>query len=195
MPSEPSRPISTNFATRPALLPEQVEHYRLPRIPLKGTEHRAVKFESKFGEGGVELDALEALHPGELGRIVEQAVLKYIDPDLKDREEEEAESIEQGLREIEQAVYEEFSEEIDQVRERYAAIRQTLKDLQNESSDLWARIASRLEAEAPQVTQGWIPEAPEADQESPLFDSKRDELTQLDWYRHWQRRPDLGVAT
>jgi hypothetical protein len=173
------------------LLPEQVEHYGLPRIPIKETERRADKFAQNFGEGGVELDALEALHPGELHRIVEQAVLKYIDPDLKDREEEEAESIEADLREIEERVYYEFTEEIDKIRERYAAVRQSLKDLQDESADVWAQINARLEAEAPHVTHGWIPEAPEADQEAPLFDSKRDYLTQLDWYRHWQRRPDL----
>jgi hypothetical protein len=174
------------------LLPEQVEHYRLPRIPIKESEKRRAKFEQNFGAGAVELDALEALHPGELHRIIEEAVLKYIDPDLKDREEEEAESIEADLREIEESVYDEFTDEIDKIRERYAAIRQALKDLQSESAELWSQIAARLEAEAPAVTEGDIPEAPEAEHEAPLFDSKRDYLTQLNWFRHWQRRPDLG---
>jgi len=176
------------------LLPEQVEHYGLPRIPIKETERRAGKFEQAFGEGVVELDALEALHPGELHRIVEQAVLKYIDPDLKDREGAEAESIEADLREIEERVYDEFTEEIAEVGERYTAIQQSLKDLQNESTELWSRISARLEAEAPHVTADDIPKAPEADQEAPLFDSKRDYLAQLEWYHRWQRRPDPGAA-
>jgi hypothetical protein len=174
------------------LLPEQVEHYGLPRIPIQETELRAGRFEQNFGEGAVELDALEALHPGELGKIVEQAVLKHIDPDLKDREGEEAESIEAELREIEERVYDEFTEEIDGFKERYAAIRQALKDLQEESTEVWSRISARLEAEAPHVTEADIPEAPEADQEAPLFDSKRDYLTQLGWYHRWQRRPEPG---
>jgi hypothetical protein len=93
------------------LLPEQVEHYRLPRIPIKDIERRAAKFEQNFGEGAVELDALDALHPGELHQIVQQTVLKYIDPDLKDRQEADAASIEEDLREIEESVYNEFADD------------------------------------------------------------------------------------
>jgi hypothetical protein len=176
------------------LLPEQVEHYRLPRIPLKETERRAAKFEQNFGEGATELDALEALYPGEMHRIVEQGILRYIDPDLQDREEAGAEAIEEDLRKIEERVYQIFEEELAKVKERYRGIRKSLEDLQNDSTGLWEQITASLEAEAPHVTQGDVPEAPEADHEAPLFDSKRDYLTQLDWYRHWQRRPDLGDA-
>ena len=39
--------------------------------PIKETERRGALFESRFGAGATELDALEALHPGELARIVE----------------------------------------------------------------------------------------------------------------------------
>ena len=48
------------------LTPAQCEHYGLPRTPLKSTDRRASKFEDRFGSGATELDALEALHPGEL---------------------------------------------------------------------------------------------------------------------------------
>jgi hypothetical protein len=176
------------------LLPEQVEQYDLPRSPIKESERRAAKFEQSFGEGAVELDALEALHPGELRRIAEQAVLRYIDPDLKDRQEKDANAIEAGLREIEERVYQDFEPEIAKVKERYGAICKSLKDLQKDSTDLWGQITATLEAEAPHVDESDIPEAPEADQEAPLFDSKRHELTQLDWYRHWQRRESGGRA-
>src|SRR5262249_36324910 len=53
-----------------ALTQQQCDEYRLPRIKIKDTEKRRKKFEKKYGEGAVELDALEALHPGELARIV-----------------------------------------------------------------------------------------------------------------------------
>jgi hypothetical protein len=176
------------------LLPEQVEYYGLPRIPIKASERRAAKFEANFGDGATELDALEALHPGELHRIVAHAILKYIDANLKDRQEAEADAIEEDLRGIEARVYRAFDDEISGVKERYAHIRKALKELEQDSAGLWEQIAAALAAQAPHVTQSDIPEAPEADQEAPLFDSKRHYLTQLDWYRYWQRRPDLGGA-
>jgi len=43
---------------------------------------REQRFESTFGAGAVELDALEALHPGLLARIVRDHVSIYHDPAL-----------------------------------------------------------------------------------------------------------------
>src|SRR5947199_9661088 len=37
---------------------EQVRHYQLPRTPIKETERRRGGFETRSGEGAVELDAL-----------------------------------------------------------------------------------------------------------------------------------------
>jgi len=59
---------------------EQVEHYRLPRITIKDSERRKGAFEERFGEGAVELDALEALHPGELARLVIERIEVYRAP-------------------------------------------------------------------------------------------------------------------
>jgi hypothetical protein len=44
----------------------------------------------RFGEGAVELDALEALHPGELARIVEAAIDFYREPTREARRENNA---------------------------------------------------------------------------------------------------------
>ena len=41
---------------------EQVEKYRLPRIPVKESDRRKANFEERNGQGAVELDALEALY-------------------------------------------------------------------------------------------------------------------------------------
>jgi hypothetical protein len=38
-------------------------HYRLPRIPVNETDLRRLGFEQAYGQGAVELDALEALVP------------------------------------------------------------------------------------------------------------------------------------
>lgn len=52
------------------LTADQVQVYRLPRTPIKDTEKRAGRFEDRYGAGAVELDAMEAIHPGELARIL-----------------------------------------------------------------------------------------------------------------------------
>lgn len=176
------------------LVPEQVEHYRLPRNPIKETERRGAKFEENFGAGAVELDALEALHPGELRKIVEEAVLRYIDPDLRERQEAAAEEIESDLREIEERVYRPWNREIGEITTRYTELRKELVKLREEATELWEFIAHDLEQQSLHVDKDEIPTAPEADQEAPLFDSKRDYVTQLDWYRHWQRRAAPGSA-
>ncbi|MCF7994703.1 MAG: hypothetical protein K9L88_07675, partial [Chromatiaceae bacterium] len=62
-----------------ALTAEQVAHYKLPRIPIKATDNRRAKFEARYGEGAVELDALEALYPGELARMLDEAIAPYWD--------------------------------------------------------------------------------------------------------------------
>lgn len=56
---------------------EQVLEYDLPRIPVKADDTRRAGFEARHGEGAVELDALEALHPGVLASIVEDAVAPF----------------------------------------------------------------------------------------------------------------------
>jgi len=61
------------------LTSQQCKDYDLPRTPIKETEKRKDKFEDRHGIGATELDALEALHPGEMSRIITQAVEEYFD--------------------------------------------------------------------------------------------------------------------
>jgi len=68
-----------------ALTAEQVAAYRLPRIPIKKGDTRGANFEARNGEGAVELDALEALHPGVLAETVRHAANPYVDLDLRAR--------------------------------------------------------------------------------------------------------------
>src|SRR5262249_25614341 len=62
------------------LTAQQVARYRLPRKPIKESESRKGRFEARHGSGAVELDALEALHPGELSRIIERRIALYRAP-------------------------------------------------------------------------------------------------------------------
>ena len=74
-----------DIQVRPVVLtPDQCVQYRLPRVPLKASEKRAANFEARFGEGATELDALEALHPGELRRILVREIERYYDTSLAD---------------------------------------------------------------------------------------------------------------
>lgn len=57
----------------------QCVDYNLPRTPIKETEKRKDKFENRHGIGATELDAMEALHPGEMAKIIEKAISPYFD--------------------------------------------------------------------------------------------------------------------
>lgn len=61
------------------LTPEQCQEFKLPRTPIKPTEKRKEGFEDRHGMGATELDALEALHPGEMKKIITSEIIKYFD--------------------------------------------------------------------------------------------------------------------
>jgi hypothetical protein len=82
-----------------ALTYEQVQRYKLPRIPIKEDDKRRRGFEQKYGEGAVELDALEAVHPGELTRIIREFVGPYLDPSLEEQLRETREQAQQVAQE------------------------------------------------------------------------------------------------
>jgi hypothetical protein len=111
-----------------ALTHEQCRHYRLPRTPIKESESRADKFEARFGEGATELDALEALHPGELAQILEREILRYYDNTLTDQ-----------IAEVEGEGREELDRINAEVHERHAA---AIQDLSDEHERVMAAIAA-----------------------------------------------------
>jgi len=85
---------------------EQCIQYRLPRTPLKDTECRAKKFEERYGEGATELDALEALHPGELRCILIEHIERYYDADLQDKVDDACSEVEDDLDDVPRQHYE-----------------------------------------------------------------------------------------
>ena len=81
---------------------EQIETMRLPTRPTKHSDSRATKFETQFGQGSVELDAI---HPDALRDIVRGAIERHVDfhqlKILKTAEAEERRALEmftQGRR-------------------------------------------------------------------------------------------------
>jgi len=146
-----------------ALTLEQVQQYQLPRTPIKKSERRAAKFEEAFGTGAVELDALEALHPGELRKLVRAALAEYYSKDA-------AEEVYQQERKLKRAV----REQVDEITSRYTAeieaLQAMLKELEQVDVDASKYAVERYE--------------PHTDEPSDwLFDSSRAYLDQITSYK------------
>jgi hypothetical protein len=78
--------IDVDVSLEPLVLTyDQCVAYELPRTPIKDEDKRGPGFEAKYGEGATELDALEALYPGELARIIREGIAPYRDPGLRRR--------------------------------------------------------------------------------------------------------------
>jgi hypothetical protein len=180
-----------------ALTAEQAEG--LPRIPIKATDARRSGFEALYGEGAVELDALEALRPGEFERIVRQAVEPYIDQDLGDRlHDTEAEAKEivaklwaEQLKPIEDALAEikadygpiaaEFSKQLKALNSEF---QRRLRPLRKRLEPLHEQLIEQYENFAPALPERPEPEPNPPDESEWLFDSSRTYVEQLTFYRH-----------
>jgi hypothetical protein len=107
-----------------ALTEEQCVQYRLPRTPIKETENRAASFEARYGAGATELDALEALHPGVLQKILGEYIDRYYDHDLDEEVEHAVEQYKDKLDSAQSEIEGHFSAQIkdlDDQRQRIAA--------------------------------------------------------------------------
>jgi hypothetical protein len=171
-----------------ALTEEQCRHYRLPRTPIKKSERRKGKFEERYGEGATELDALEALHPGELARLLEAEINNFLDAGLASRVRRAYHDQMLPLNVIELKVRTAHLEEIEKIEERFERIESELDELKDEASDLWRTMADEMEEKLPDLSDVEIPRS-EASGETDslvLFDSERDYFTQMDFYNAWK---------
>ena len=171
-----------------ALTPEQCSHYHLPRTPIKETEARKDKFERIFGVGATELDALEALYPGELGQLLEAELNGFLDPNLKERVQRKYFEIRLPVRQLEKRIHEKYADEVNALSERFEEIKEQMDDWETEASDLWQTISNEIEEGLPDLSDVAAPqsEAPGETSRFVLFDSKRDYFTQMDSYNAWR---------
>jgi hypothetical protein len=188
-----------------ALTRAQVERYQLPRIPVKETDRRKSGFEERYGEGAVELDALEARAPGTLENLVREAVARYGDPTLPDRlasaEREAASMVRRQWQETiapYQAALQEIHTEAETILDQYEARLDSLNDqLQAQLAPLQERLLTihheldtKIEAFAPDLPARPGPEVETPDEHGWLFDSHRDYMTQLAVYKARQSNPN-----
>jgi hypothetical protein len=180
-----------DIQVRPIFLThEQCIRYRLPRTPIKETESRAAAFEARFGEGATELDALEALHPGELERILTQEIERYYDDDLVGRIEEVAADVQAELDDINTKVRERYAKELRELQAERKKALAAIKAFEEKAKPLFGRIEQDLAAAAPDVDAYDWPEPDKGDEDDdPLFDSTREYLDQIDRYKEHQGKP------
>ncbi len=148
------------------LTAEQVREYGLPRTPIKETERRGAKFEERNGAGAVELDALEALHPGELARIVSEALGEFWD-----------EGAAEGAQEKEEALRLVIGRRVKAITDHYQAQIAALESMRQELKEL---AIPDLASYEPAPGDG-DPEADEGRQW--LLDAGRDYFEQIEAYK------------
>ncbi len=170
---------------------DQVREYQLPRTPIKETERRRFGFESRHGEGAVELDALEALYPGELADLLSHYIEAYYDTSLEERVEEHEQELAYHLSQLHTQVVSGFAEQIEQVRADYDQLRNEytarMESCSERLSNLWFEIKSALALSAPRINMDAYPQASWAEEIGEgLYDSTRDYMEQLETYKAFQ---------
>jgi hypothetical protein len=125
-----------------ALTEQQCLDYDLPRIPLK--EKGRAAFEEQYGEGGVELDALEALHPGELRRILVEAIEPYQDRDFDDRMAEAANEFDATIEEVVADIQAAHQDDLDELG---AALSEQIENRFTEATELGANQFATINGE------------------------------------------------
>jgi hypothetical protein len=173
--------LNLDIQLRPVVLThEQCEEYELPRTPIKEDEKRAGRFEDRFGEGATELDALEAIHPGELKDILTWEIERYYDVELDENVDDIASGIDGEVDDANETVQDRYADEIKALEKECAAIEERRKLL-------WQRIEASLDVEAPYIGDTDWPEPCDGDEDpGPLYDSKRSYVEQVDRYKHHQ---------
>ncbi len=147
------------------LTAKQVKHYKLPRTPIKETEKRAAKFESTYGTGAVELDALEALYPGELLKIVSSELAKYYSSAAKQAVKQAETAARQAVSAEVQAILDEYQDEID-------ALHSMINEIKSLQVDLTPYRVERFSPHVAESDKDW------------LFASERPYLQQINAYNH-----------
>jgi hypothetical protein len=172
------------------LTEEQCRHYRLPRIPIKDSEKRATVFEARFGEGATELDALEALHKGELERILRKEIDRYYDHGLDDRIEAATQEMQGELDRVTTAVRRRHAKAIAALKVEHRKMLAALTAFEKKAGPVLALIEDDLKNKAPHIDDIDMPEPEGGDEDlDPLFDSSRDYVEQVDRFKEFQDKP------
>jgi hypothetical protein len=166
--------------------------------PIVMTAEQSADYPPAPDSGAVELDAMEVIHPGRLARIVQAAVAQFRDFGLPEKVREAEQQAGEVLQEAvdaalseERAGIEEIKAEAEQIYSRYRPRAEELAvELNAELAPLDERLQALQQAarEKMEALEADLPEIPEGDPGDPededwLFDSRREYLEQLDYYK------------
>ena len=168
------------------LTADQVEHYQLPRVPVKDSDLRKANWEAGHGKGQVELDALEALHPGELAGIVEGTLLNYFDTGLTDRADDERKNLKAALAEARTDTLACHHDDMEELRADYEALQADFAKVQERFDELAAPFQTELDALKDDLA-GIVERGHE------LYQSVRDDLDAIDVDTDDYPLPDLDL--
>ena len=177
---------------------DQVQHYGLPRTPIKETERRRVGFESRHGEGAVELDALEALYPGELQAVLSRYIECYYDSSLSERVAQAQARLHEDLGFVWRQVLAPYAAEVQELQSIYEQLQEELTGrlagYSQRMQHLWHAMRSDLEAAVPNLLYYPLPlpEYPDEIGEG-LYNSARDYLEQVEAYKAFQGKLQVEV--
>lgn len=181
------------------LTKEQVLEYDLPPMPIKDTDKRQDNFLEKYDvKGATELDALEALKPGELGKIIRQAVKPYRDGMAQQEQRRQGWNVDREISRQWGAICRPYQWRLERLQEQASDIVESYQDaLARLRDDMDEELAS-VERELNSLRQAVKADAVEFDPELPdryespltlpdqfpgLFDSRRGYLEQLAFYK------------
>jgi hypothetical protein len=188
------RQVDLDVQVRPVVLTHaQCIEYHLPRATIKESDLGKSGFEERFGEGATELDALEALRPGELERILRREIRRYWNSDHDDIVDRAFEDFEDEIEAVNNQVTGEFRDELNALNEELQRVTEgVFSELRSKANDLFARMREHLEAR--QLAFGLPAIEFEADEDpDPLLDSKRDYLEQLAAYKRFQGKSPISL--
>jgi hypothetical protein len=188
---------------------DQVREYKLPRTPVKDSDRRKAGWVRDYGAGQTELDALEALHPGELRKLIRHAILQYHDYELPDKARAARQRLTQDLKAERDAIIRAHLDELTALNDEYHAILHAYDETQRQFAELVQQFQPQLDEynermaalrEHGQAAYGKLyadleavdldldayplpePDLPE-EPDSLLYDSNRDYLAQLAHYK------------
>jgi hypothetical protein len=199
-----------DIALKPIVLnPEQIETYSLPSAPVKDSDRRKAGFEAAHGEA-VELDALEALHPGALAKIVEGEITNYYDKRWGSKLRNAKYNLQSELTKEVDLILEDYEDDLEDIGAEYADLQNKWQAIRDKFADLiepfqpeidtckaelesiterikniHSEIESELdnvEVEYPALPEPALPDEPD----DILFNSGRDYFDQLEYYQDWR---------
>ena len=168
---------------------EQCEKFDLPDMPTDDENWMA----RKGGKGKTELDALEAIVPGELERMLREEIERYIDPTLAGKIDETTATIQRDIDAVSAEVHERHAPTLAELETGRQIILAAIAALEARAAPIMQQIAEELAAEAPNADDYDWPSRARARKTTIRSTIRRAViLQQIDRYKKHQGKPTEG---